>query len=92
MWPAFFVDLVAVSLVLGYKKIPKQGLILLITIGILDFLSAFFFGFTNLPGSVQLFAHCFENQINLFPTGIIPLFLVPYAIIYNMLSFINLKR
>jgi hypothetical protein len=41
---------------------------------------------------VQLVAHGFENQVYLFPTGIIPLFLVPYAITYHMLSFINLKR
>jgi hypothetical protein len=92
MWPAFFVGLVAVSLVLGYKKIPKQGLILLITIGVLDFLSSFFFGFTSLLGLVRLSANGFENQVSLFPAGIIPLFLVPYAITYHMLSFINLKK
>jgi len=92
MRPAFFVGLVAVSLVLGYKNIPKQGLILLITIGALDILSAFFFGLISLSGPVRLFANGFENQVNLFPTGIIPLFLVPYAITYHMLSFINLKK
>jgi hypothetical protein len=54
-----------------------------------NFLSAFFFGFTSLPGPARLFANGSENQVNLFPTGIIPLFLVTYAITYHMLSLLH---
>jgi hypothetical protein len=50
---------------------------------------AFFFGFTSMEGPAQLFAVGFENKLSLFPTGLIPLFLVPYAITFHVLSWIN---
>lgn len=74
-----------------FKKIPRSGVIFIVFIGLLDFAMAFFFGFTSLPGPAQIFAKGFNNQINLFPTGMIPLFLVPYAIVFHVLSLINLK-
>ena len=86
------VGLFALFLFISYKEIPRSGLITLIVIGILDFISAFFFGFTSFEGPTQLFAVGFENKTNLFPTGLIPIFLVPYAITFHILSLINLKK
>jgi hypothetical protein len=55
-----------------------------------DFMSAFFFGFTSSEGSpLQLFFPAVTNQLILFPTGMIPLFLVPYAIFFHFLSLFN---
>lgn len=84
------VGVLAVVLFLSYKNIPRNGLIALIVVGMIDFISAFFFGFTSFEGPAQLFALGFENQANLFPTGVIPFFLVPYAITFHLLSLNNL--
>lgn len=86
------VGLFALFLFLKYKEPPKSGLIILIVVGLLDFMSAFFFGFTSFQGPAQLFAIGFENQANLFPTGVIPFYLVPYAITFHILSIINLTN
>jgi hypothetical protein len=86
------VGVTAFILVVGFREIPRWGVLLVITIGALDFLSAFFFGFTSFEGPAQLFADGFDNQTNLFPTGLIPIFLVPYAISFHVLSWINLDR
>jgi len=95
-WPAgvgdIIVGLFALYLFLKYQEIPRNSLIVLIVIGLLDFVSAFLFGFTSSEGPAQLFALGFENQLNLFPTGLIPLYLVPYAITFHIISLINLKR
>lgn len=79
-------------LFLSYKKIPRWGVQLVLVLGLIDFAMAFLFGFFSLPGPFQLFAKGFDNQVNLFPTGLIPFYLVPYAIVYHVLSFINLQR
>ncbi len=95
-WPAgvgdIIVGLFALYLFLAYKQIPRNALMILIVIGLLDFISAFFFGFTSFEGPAQLFAFGFDNQTNLFPTGLIPLYLVPYAITFHIISLINLKN
>ena len=82
----------ALLLFVSYKKIPKSGIMALIAIGLADFTMAFFFGFTSFEGPAQLFAFGFDNQTNLFPTGVIPYFLVPYAITFHMISIINIKK
>jgi hypothetical protein len=95
-WPAGIGDIivgaVAAYLVIAYTNIPRWGVISVLVLGVVDFLSAFFFGFTSLPGPAQLFAIGFENNVNLFPTGLIPFFLVPYAIVFHTLSFAQLTR
>ncbi len=59
------------------KETPRWGVIAVLTLGILDFVLALLFsiGF---------------NELLLFPIGLIPIFFVPYAITYHMISFINL--
>jgi len=86
------VGLVALGVLLAYRKserIPKAGIFLVIGLGIADFLSAFFFGFTSSEGPLQLFYPAVTNNVRLFPTGMIPLFLVPYAIFFHTLSMLN---
>jgi len=86
------VGLVALGVLLAYRKserIPKASIFLVIGLGIADFLSAFFFGFTSSEGPLQLFYPAVTNNVGLFPTGMIPLFLVPYAIFFHTLSMLN---
>ncbi len=87
-----FVGTIALILFLFFEKIPRLGISLVIFLGLADFAMAFTFGFLSLPGPFQQFAIGFDNQINLFPTGLIPIFLVPYAIAYHVLSIINLPE
>jgi hypothetical protein len=72
--------------------IPRAAIRLVIGFGIADFLSAFFFGFTSSPGPQQLFHPEVVNNSLLFPTGLIPLFLVPGAIFFHALSWLELRR
>lgn len=75
-----------------FKQIPAGAIHLVGVLGVLDFLSAFFFGFTSSDTPIQLFSHDNPNQVILFPTGLIPLFLVPYAIFFHMLAWLNLLK
>jgi len=78
------------ALCLAGYPIPGKFIIFIIVIGIADFMSAFFFGFTSSEGSpMQLFFPEITNRLILFPTGMIPLFLVPYAIFFHLLSLLN---
>jgi hypothetical protein len=85
------VGLTAFLLFVLYKKIPSWGIKLVLIIGVIDFTSAIIFGITSQPNPIQIFAIGFDNQVNLFPTGMIPFFLVPYTIVFHVISFINLK-
>jgi hypothetical protein len=86
------VAIVAVAILFSYRSeevIPRNQILFLVFIGVADFISAFFFGFTSSPTPLQLFFPEVPNQIMLFPTGMIPLFLVPYAIFFHTLSALN---
>ena len=86
------VAIVAAAILFAYRgaeQIPYSPILFLIAIGLADFISAFFFGFTSSPTPLQLFHPSVPNQIMLFPTGMIPLFLVPYAIFFHTLSALN---
>ena len=86
------VGVAAFGILLAFNKreqIPVKFIIFIIVIGIADFLSAFFFGFTSTPGPLQLFYPAIPNRLIIFPTGMIPLFLVPYAIFFHVLSLLN---
>ncbi len=74
------------------RTVPGAAVKLVIAVGILDFLSAFFFGFSSSETPMQLFHPQITNQVILFPTGMIPLFLVPYAIFFHTLSALNYYR
>lgn len=72
--------------------IPRAGIVALLILGTADFAVAFFFGFTSSTGPAQLFARGFESKLNHFPTGLIPIVLVPVALTYHTLSLIALRQ
>jgi hypothetical protein len=74
------------------SEIPAPFLYGLIALGIADFLSALFFGFTSSKSPLQLFFPDPPSQLIEFPTGMIPMFLVPYAIFFHTLSLLNDRR
>jgi multidrug transporter EmrE-like cation transporter len=74
------------------KTIPRRAVMLVLVCGVADFMSAFFFGFTSSVGPQQIFFPEIVNDSMQFPTGMIPLFLVPYAIFFHALSWLNLRR
>lgn len=71
------------------EKFPGDGIFLVIVLGVTDFISAFFFGFSSSETPLQLFHPAVPNNVIVFPTGMIPLFLVPYAIFFHTLSALN---
>ena len=90
-----FVSGLAAVVLLRYgwqPTIPRLAILLVIGFGAADFLSAFFFGFTSSRGPQQLFFPAGANDLSLFPTGLIPLFLVPGAIFFHALSWLELRR
>jgi hypothetical protein len=76
----------------GKSELPAGAVIAVLALGIADFVSAFFFGFFSSAGPQQLFFPEVPNRALLFPTGLIPLFLVPYAIAFHTLSWLTLRR
>ncbi len=98
-YPAGFGDLaVAVIAAVGLvkhwntKPFPGWAVYLVIAAGVLDFASAFLFGFGSSETPLQLFFPEIPNQVILFPTGLIPLLLVPYAIFFHTLSWLSYRR
>ena len=98
-YPAGLGDLavaaIALVVLLRYwnaKPFPAGAVYLVIAAGVLDFLSAFFFGFGSSETPVQLFFPEVPNQLIVFPTGLIPPFLVPHAIFFHALSWLSYRR
>ena len=98
-WPAGLGDvlaaLVALVVLVVHRRtssIPRAAIALVAAVGIADFLSAFFFGFTSSDGPQNLFPQDRPSQLIAFPTGMIPMFLVPYAIFFHTLSLASLSR
>ena len=93
-WGDLLVGIIALVVLIRYRsqKIPNGAVILVFTVGIADFVSAFFFGFTSSATPLQLFAFDQPNQVMLYPTGLIPLFMVPYAVIFHILSITEMQR
>lgn len=89
------VGLLAVGLVWRYRKadrLPRWGIVAVLLLGVADFIAAFFFGFTSSQGPQQLFTHDALHDPLVFPVGMIPLFLVPYAIFFHTLSWLILRQ
>lgn len=86
------VALVALAVLLRYRKaepIPPGPIFLVIALGAADFLIAIFFASTSSDTPFQLFFPAVPNNVSVFPTGMVPLFLVPYAIFFHALSGLN---
>jgi hypothetical protein len=73
-------------------RVPVAAVRLVLVLGVIDFACAFFFGFFSTVGPQQIFFPLVRNDTLLFPTGMIPLFLVPYAIFFHTLSWLSLRR
>lgn len=89
------VGLIAGVILLKYRRnqtIPNRAAMLVIISGVLDFAIAFFFGFTSSKGPQQIFFPEIINNTMQFPTGMIPLFLVPYAIFFHTLSWLQIRK
>jgi hypothetical protein len=89
------VALVAALVLIKYwnaKRIPGAAIALVIVLGVADFVSAFVFGFGSSETPVQIFFPEVPNNVIAFPTGMIPLFLVPYAIFFHVLSGLSYLR
>jgi hypothetical protein len=90
-----FVAGLAATVLIRYRNqpvIPRGAILLVIGFGMADFLSAFFFAFTSSAGPQQLFFPPEVNDLLRFPTGLIPLYLVPCAIFFHALSWLELRR
>lgn len=89
------VGLTAAAVLWRYRKaksLPRRAVVLVATLGLVDFAVAFILAFTSTPGPQQIFFPEVMNKVLTFPTGMIPLFLVPYAIAFHTLSIIALRR
>ncbi len=74
------------------RQIPTWAVLLVLVLGVADFLSAFFFGYFSSEGPAQIFFPEIKNNLLMYPTGLIPLFLVPYAIFFHTLSWLTWQR
>lgn len=81
-----FVALAVLARFRGEKRIAGWAIALVIVLGVADLMGAFFFGFGSSPTPVQIFFPDPPNRVIFFPTGMIPLFLVPTAIFFHVLS------
>ncbi|MEM9604777.1 MAG: hypothetical protein AAGA11_18070 [Pseudomonadota bacterium] len=89
------VGALAVAVLVLYRhraQLPDTAVVLVLVAGVADFVSAFFFGYFSSEGPVQLFFPEIRNNTLMYPTGLIPLFLVPYAIFFHTLSWLSLRR
>ncbi|MEM6314216.1 MAG: hypothetical protein AAF743_09015 [Planctomycetota bacterium] len=98
-WPAGVGDIIAalVALVVllrfrGQRQFPRWAVVLVAVVGLVDFAGAFFFGFFSNETPVQLFFPEVPNDVLSYPTGLVPLFLVPWAIFFHVLSLLALRE
>ncbi len=97
-WPAGIGDLitglVALSVVVRYRgrDVPPRAVVLVAAVGIVAFVQAFFFGIVTSANAMQLFAFDNPNRVMSWPFVLIPLFLVPYAMMAHVLSLAQLVR
>ncbi len=93
-WGDLLVAIIALAVFIRYRnqEIPNGAVKLVFAVGMADFVSAYFFGSTSSATPFQLFAFDQPNQVLLYPTGLIPLFLAPYAVVFHILSFTEMQR
>ncbi len=92
-WGDILTGIVAASILIygiGKKSLPIKGILLVTAIGILDFISAFSFGFLSSEGPWQLLSFEQPNAVYQYPTGLIPMYLVPFASVFHFLTLYQL--
>jgi hypothetical protein len=93
-WGDLLAAMTALIVLLRYerKEIPAGAVRTIAVVGIADAVSAFFFGFFSSDTPVQLFSHDFPNRVIEYPTGLIPMFLICFAVCMHVLSLAELRR
>lgn len=93
-WGDLIAGLVAAAVLIRHPTgpVPRRAVILVAAVGLADFASAFFFGFTASATPLQLWAFDNPNPAIEYPIGLIPAFLVPYAVMAHVLSLAMLAR
>jgi hypothetical protein len=93
-WGDLIAGLTAAAVLLRWPAgpVPARAVILVAVVGLLDFGSAFFFGFASSETPIQMFAFDNPNRVLEWPLGFIPVFLVPYAVAAHLLSLAQLRR
>ena len=93
-WGDLLAGIVAAIVLIRYPtgRIPTPAILLVAFVGLADFASAIFLGITSSANEIQLFAFDNPNRVGEYPLGLIPEFLVPYAIVAHVLSLLQLRR
>lgn len=93
-WGDLAVALTALWVLRRYRRatIPRWAVTLVAVVGITDAASAFFFGFLSSPTPLQLFSEDFPNRVAEYPTGLIPLYLICFAVAMHVLSLAEAAR
>ena len=93
-WGDLVAGLVSLAVLLRYPsgQVPARAVWRVAIVGLADFASAFFFGFTSSASPVQRFSFENPNRVLEYPLGFVPVFLVPYAIIAHILSLRQMVR
>jgi hypothetical protein len=93
-WGDLLAGLVALAVLLRYPTgtVPAKAVLTVAIVGLLDFFFAFFFGFSSSASPLQLFSFDAPNPVLNYPLGLIPMFLVPYAVAAHLLSLAQLQH
>jgi hypothetical protein len=93
-WGDLAAAVTALVVLVGFRgrEIPAGAVRAVSVVGIADAISAFFFGFFSSDTPVQLFSQDFPNRVIEYPTGLIPLFLICFAVCMHVLSLAELRR
>lgn len=93
-WGDLVAALAALLVLILYrgKSIPPRAAYFVAGVGIADVVNAFFFGFLSSPTPVQIFAFDRPNQVIEYPTGLIPMFLISFALVFHVLSIEEARR
>ncbi len=93
-WGDLAAALTALTVLIVYRKreIPPGAVLTVAAVGIADAISAFSFGFLSSPTPVQMFAFNRPNVVIAYPTGLIPMFLIIFAVLFHILSLAELRR
>lgn len=93
-WGDLAAALTAAVVLIVYRRraIPPAAVYTVAAVGIADAVSAFFFGFLSSPTELQLFALDNPNRVIAYPTGLIPMFLIVFAVLFHILSLTELHR
>jgi hypothetical protein len=71
-------------------SVSNRWYFFLISIGVIDFISAVTFGTLSSPLPIQMFAFDESHLVSLYPLGLIPFLLVPLALSFHALMYLTL--